>query len=231
MSRRLRFVSLLLLATPILVGIGPLQESEAGFTWQWWYWLCILGVLVIGLLWFLTWLTGRSATKPEAEPEKYRPTLSDKPLPPPAPAPVAQKRVAPPPPVPQPAPTPTPAPAPSPEPAPAPEPEPAAEPVSFAAPELVVPPPATPDALAEKLEGIGPKIQEILYGADIKTFAQLAETDVTRLREILAAAGERYRLADPSSWPAQARLAAAGDWSALQTLQDNLKGGRTAEVQ
>jgi len=224
MSRRLRFISLLLMATPILLGIGPLQESETGFTWQWWYWLCVFGVLVVGLLWFVTWVVGRSASAPGVEPEKYRPTLSDKPVPPPAPAPVEKKQVAaaPPPPRPTPKPAPAPTPAPSPEPTPA--------PVSFAAPEPVAPPPAPPDPLSEKLEGVGPKIQEILYGAGIKTFAQLAETDVNRLKDILAAAGERYRLADPSSWPAQAKLAAAGDWSGLQTLQDSLKGGRTAEA-
>ena len=31
---------------------------------------------------------------------------------------------------------------------------------------------------------------------------------------------------DPSTWPEQASLAAAGEWDALQALQDELKGGR-----
>ncbi len=77
-----------------------------------------------------------------------------------------------------------------------------------------------------KIEGIGPKISGLLQAAGIQTFAQLASTDVARLQSILDAAGPRYRIANPSSWPAQARLAASGDWEALQKLQDSLVGGR-----
>jgi hypothetical protein len=74
------------------------------------------------------------------------------------------------------------------------------------------------------IEGIGPKIAEILNAAGITTFNQLAATDVSRLREILDQAG--LRLADPASWPEQARLASTGDQAALQALQDRLKAGR-----
>jgi hypothetical protein len=31
---------------------------------------------------------------------------------------------------------------------------------------------------------------------------------------------------DPSTWPEQGSLASAGEWDALQALQDELKGGR-----
>jgi hypothetical protein len=31
---------------------------------------------------------------------------------------------------------------------------------------------------------------------------------------------------DPTTWPAQAKLAAAGKWDELKAMQDNLKGGR-----
>lgn len=55
------------------------------------------------------------------------------------------------------------------------------------------------------IAGIGPKIEALLHEAGIRTYAQLAETPVERLREILAQAGPRFRLADPSSWPEQAR--------------------------
>lgn len=78
-----------------------------------------------------------------------------------------------------------------------------------------------------RIEGIGPKISALLQAAGIRTFAQLAHTDVSRLQEILDAAGPRFRLADPGTWPEQARLAAEGAWEALQALQDQLKGGRT----
>jgi hypothetical protein len=84
-------------------------------------------------------------------------------------------------------------------------------------------PPAAPDDLAV-IEGIGPKIAALLQGAGITTFAELAETDPTRLESLLKEA--ELRLADPTSWPEQARLAAAGDWDALKSLQDRLKGGR-----
>ncbi len=77
----------------------------------------------------------------------------------------------------------------------------------------------------KRIEGIGPAISRLLFENDIKTFAQLAETPVERLDEILTAVKLR-RLADPGTWPEQAALAAAGDWDALQKLQLTLKGGR-----
>lgn len=85
--------------------------------------------------------------------------------------------------------------------------------------------PAQPDDL-EIIEGIGPKIAGLLKAAGITTFAQLAEADLDRVQEILRAAN--LRLADPTTWAEQARLAAKGDWTALETLQDQLKGGRHA---
>lgn len=85
--------------------------------------------------------------------------------------------------------------------------------------------PVEPDDL-RKIEGIGPKIAGILNERGIQTFTQLAETDVERLREILQAAGRRYRLADPETWPEQARLASTGDMKSLKSFQDRLKGGR-----
>jgi predicted flap endonuclease-1-like 5' DNA nuclease len=77
-----------------------------------------------------------------------------------------------------------------------------------------------------KIEGIGPKVAQVLAEAGITTFQQLADTPVERLREILSAAGSRYRLTDPATWPQQASLAAAGDWPAFTTLTAQLKAGR-----
>ncbi len=82
----------------------------------------------------------------------------------------------------------------------------------------------TPDDL-KRIEGIGPKISGLLQAAGITTFAQLAATDVSRLKQIITEAG-LSALADPTTWPEQARLAAAGEWDALEALQDELKGGR-----
>lgn len=101
----------------------------------------------------------------------------------------------------------------------------ASQPVTRAAPmEMQAPP--TPDDLVI-IEGIGPKIASVLQGAGITTFTQLSQTDPARLEEILKAVN--LRLADPHSWPEQARLAAAGDMAGLKTLQDQLKGGRGPE--
>jgi predicted flap endonuclease-1-like 5' DNA nuclease len=91
--------------------------------------------------------------------------------------------------------------------------------------------PSTPPAADDlkRIEGIGPKISNLLQAAGITTFAQLAATEGERLRQILEAENPNLlRLADPSTWPEQARLAAAGDWEALEGLQDKLKGGRRA---
>jgi predicted flap endonuclease-1-like 5' DNA nuclease len=76
------------------------------------------------------------------------------------------------------------------------------------------------------IEGIGPKIAELLKQNDIHTFAQLAGTSIDRLRSILAAGGPRFSMADPSTWAEQAMLARDGKWDALKDLQNNLRGGR-----
>ncbi len=95
--------------------------------------------------------------------------------------------------------------------------------LSEAAP-LAEPAPVAPDDL-KLVEGIGPKIAGILEGAGITTFAQLAATDVTRLKQILVDA-DFTAPANPGTWPEQASLAAAGKWNELEALQDKLKGGR-----
>ena len=77
-----------------------------------------------------------------------------------------------------------------------------------------------------KIEGIGPKISQLIKDAGIPTFAALAETEVEKLNEILEAAGSRYRMHDPSSWPLQAKMAAEGKWDELKQWQDEHDGGK-----
>lgn len=77
------------------------------------------------------------------------------------------------------------------------------------------------------VEGIGPKIELLLNEAGINTWRGLAETSVDKLNSILSAAGARYKLANPSSWPKQAEYAADGEWDKLEEYQDFLDGGRT----
>ena len=84
-----------------------------------------------------------------------------------------------------------------------------------------------PDDL-KKIEGIGPKISELLQNAGINTFAQLADAKIERLKEILEAAGSRYKMHDPTTWPQQSALAAKGNWDELKVLQDELQGGKKA---
>lgn len=76
------------------------------------------------------------------------------------------------------------------------------------------------------VEGIGPKIAGLLNDAGINTWRELANTSVDRLESILEAAGKRYQLADPSTWPKQAGLAADGNWDELERYQDFLQGGK-----
>ncbi|MFZ5919252.1 MAG: hypothetical protein ACOYZ7_20160 [Chloroflexota bacterium] len=83
--------------------------------------------------------------------------------------------------------------------------------------------PSSPDDL-KIVEGIGPKIESLLHQRGILTLAQLAAVEVSQLQDMLQQAN--LRIADPSTWPEQARLAAAGDWAALEVLQNELKGGR-----
>lgn len=76
------------------------------------------------------------------------------------------------------------------------------------------------------VEGIGPKIAEMLNAAGITTWAQLAVTSPYQLREILDAGGPQYNVAVPDSWPHQADLADKEDWDGLKKLQEELTGGR-----
>ena len=92
------------------------------------------------------------------------------------------------------------------------------------------PAPSNPDEGGLQIvEGIGPKIESLLADAGIHTLRDLAGTEVERLQDILQAAGDRYRLHDPSTWPEQARLAAEGEWDQLKTFKEYLNAGKHKE--
>lgn len=78
----------------------------------------------------------------------------------------------------------------------------------------------------KKIEGIGPKIAKLLMEDGIVTFSDLAAAPLSQLEGILKAAGPRFTMHKPNSWPAQAHLAADGAWDDLKLLQDKLDGGR-----
>lgn len=77
-----------------------------------------------------------------------------------------------------------------------------------------------------KIEGIGSKIAKLLADEQIVTFKDLSKATNKKLKTILDAAGSKFAMHNPASWPKQAKLAAVGNWEALKTLQDELKGGK-----
>ncbi len=79
-----------------------------------------------------------------------------------------------------------------------------------------------------KIEGIGPKIQEVLKASGIFTFAAINKTSVEDLQRILDKSEGNFGGNNPESWPTQAKLAADGLWDELEQLKDKLDGGRIA---
>jgi len=65
------------------------------------------------------------------------------------------------------------------------------------------------------VEGIGPKINQLLAAAGIITWRQLSKEKAERLKDILTEAGPRFQMHDPSSWPTQAGFAADGKWEEM----------------
>ncbi|GAB2630128.1 hypothetical protein GCM10027035_25770 [Emticicia sediminis] len=76
------------------------------------------------------------------------------------------------------------------------------------------------------IEGVGPKIADLLINAGIVTFADLAATPVEKVSEILDAAGSKFAMHNPATWADQAALARDGKWDELKELQDKLNAGK-----
>jgi small subunit ribosomal protein S6 len=94
-------------------------------------------------------------------------------------------------------------------------------------PKVTKQPVQQPDNL-KRIEGIGPKIAEVLKAAGIASFSKLASMKPEEVKDVLIAAGDRFSFQDPTTWPAQADLAAKGDWDKLKKWQEELKGGKLA---
>jgi len=88
--------------------------------------------------------------------------------------------------------------------------------------ETLVSPERTDDLTT--IEGVGPRSAQVLAAAGILSFEELAGSSVEQLRRILKEAG--LRIVYPDTWPEQAGLAAAGDWTGLEALQAQLDRGR-----
>lgn len=74
------------------------------------------------------------------------------------------------------------------------------------------------------IEGIGPKVNQLLNNAGIQTYAQLADANPESLKAILEPAGLHF--INPESWVEQAQLLSEGKMEAFQELAKQLKGGR-----
>ncbi len=72
-----------------------------------------------------------------------------------------------------------------------------------------------------RILGIGPKTTALLNAEELYSFVDLAYMDVDYLMDILGSAARRLRWID--TWPAQAQLAAWGDWKGLEKFQAKLK--------
>jgi DNA-directed RNA polymerase subunit beta' len=77
-----------------------------------------------------------------------------------------------------------------------------------------------------KVEGIGPKLAQILNASGVNSFQTLAGTTPVQLRAVLDMAEGNFAAHDPTTWPQQAQMAADGKWEELQKWQDELDGGR-----
>jgi len=86
---------------------------------------------------------------------------------------------------------------------------------------------AEPEDLT-KIEGIGPKIAEVLTTAGFANYAALAGADVEALKAILTE--NSLGSHQPDTWPKQAEMAAAGQWDELKVWQDELDGGKEVEA-
>lgn len=76
------------------------------------------------------------------------------------------------------------------------------------------------------IEGIGPATEKLLHENGIKTWRDLANTDASTIKDYLTAAGSRFALGDPTTWPKQAEMAADGKFEELREYQDFLDGGK-----
>jgi predicted flap endonuclease-1-like 5' DNA nuclease len=100
------------------------------------------------------------------------------------------------------------------------------EPASAIAPDST---PETADEAAEddleRVEGIGPRISKALRAAGIRSYRQLADSDVPALKTALEEAGLRFTPSLPT-WPRQAAFLADDDEDGFEAFTTTLVGGR-----
>jgi predicted flap endonuclease-1-like 5' DNA nuclease len=77
----------------------------------------------------------------------------------------------------------------------------------------------------EIIEGIGPKVAEILHENGIKTFSKLADMSSDEIYAVISKYGKVYENMSPKTWPRQAALARDGKFRELESYKDKLTGG------
>ena len=77
----------------------------------------------------------------------------------------------------------------------------------------------------EIIEGIGPKMAQVLIDNGVTTFAQVAAAKVDDLTAMLKASGGRFSLASVATWAEQAALLRDGKMEEFKKLTDDLVGG------
>ena len=88
---------------------------------------------------------------------------------------------------------------------------------------------ATPSIIKDdltKVEGIGKKIEALLYKNNIHSYKQLSKVTIISLKAVLESGGSKFSMHNPGSWPKQAKLAAEAKWEDLALFQQHLKGGK-----
>jgi predicted flap endonuclease-1-like 5' DNA nuclease len=86
-----------------------------------------------------------------------------------------------------------------------------------------------PDDDLERIEGIGPRIAEVLRSQGIRTFARLAASTADELRAALERGGVRFAPSH-TTWAAQARYLAGGDEDGFLGYTGLLVGGREPDA-
>ncbi len=78
------------------------------------------------------------------------------------------------------------------------------------------------------IEGIGPKMEEVLKKHNVNTWSDLAGNKASELRSLLDNENPtRYKIIDPTTWSNQAQLAADEKWTELIAMQKDLDTGKT----
>ena len=76
------------------------------------------------------------------------------------------------------------------------------------------------------VEGIGPKIAELLKRNGVMTLIDLSRASPKALSMILKNAGPRFEMHSPLFWPEQARLLSEGKFTEFEKLKDALRSGK-----